>query len=137
MTWRSASPSTRVSPFARSWSSTAARMRFSTSVFGASVPFIQAGSGARFGGAHAGDEIFCITEAGRRKAHVLLIVQDDALAHVHVELIRHRGIANGETEDLRHRAWQVRHGQLPLPGLADPSLPGKLLDVAGALSVRI
>lgn len=65
---------------------------------------------------------------------MLLVRQGNALTGGLLDAVSHGIIPDAEKKDLAGRARKGRHGQLALPGLAEPPFPGDLLYVARALA---
>ena len=65
---------------------------------------------------------------------MLFIGEAHALAYQPLHIMGHLFIPNRKTEDLRHGARQVHHGQLPFPGFAEPAFLGYFLHKPGPLT---
>src|SRR5438552_5438172 len=82
-------------------------------------------------------EVAGLPEAARGNPPVLPVEHHHPPAQREVELARRGPAAHGEFPDRRRDPGHRGHGELPLPRLAEPALPGKLLQIAGPLSLRI
>jgi hypothetical protein len=86
---------------------------------------------------HFCHEVLRIAEAGIGNPFVLLVVKRYASSQRRVDLRRDRIGWHRESEPLRDHSRERHHCQLALPGLAWPAPVRELLNVAGALTIRI
>lgn len=65
---------------------------------------------------------------------MFLICQRDMTAHTPCDFLGHAVIAHTEQEPFLRGTWEVDHGELPFPCLAQPTFLGEFLDVASTVS---
>src|SRR5262249_52406854 len=93
-------------------------------------------SAPRRSGVHrdAVDEVRRIAEAAGGDAAMLLVVHDHPAAEGLADLLGDAIVADRELPEHRRHAWHGGHGELPLPGLAEPALARELLQHARAVA---